>query len=292
MKTTSHKINTKDGIVLRGLINEPENSTKKIVAHVHGTASNFYEGFFLQPIALTLAEKDVAFSPFNNTGNGLVTTLVKETQNKPESIAGGTYIERFENCVTDIKAHVDFLESQGYEEIHLSGHSLGASKIAYYLTQTKDPRIKSVLLLSPPDILGLVKIANFDFDTWINLATKMSKENEGDKIMPEWINGMYPITANTFVNFFADESNATIFNFLNSNDRFDVLSKISVPVFVAMGTMDDFLTISIDETMNIIKRHTKSSPKCETYIIDGASHSYHDHGKELAEKVTNWIVEN
>jgi len=289
MKTALHKINTTDGIVLHGLVYEPDSTTKKVVAHVHGMGGNFYENFFLEPIASALTEKGVAFSPFNNRGNGLVTSLINESDGTFNTVEGGTYKERFEDCIDDIKSHIDFLENQGYEEIHLSGHSLGAPKVVYYITETNDPRVKTLLLLSPSDMLGLVRGENSDFQKRISTAHKMISDGKGGEIIPEWVWDEYPITADTFVNIFADGSKASIFNFLNPNDGFDILSKVSVPIFAVMGTKDDALTVSIDDTMRMLKENTKSP---ETHIMQGASHSYHGHEKELATLVADWATRN
>ena len=290
MKTGLHVIQNTKNIRFEGLLYEPTDvTTKRVLAHVHGMGGTFYENFFLQPIAKLLTANGVAFSPFNNSGNGLVTTLIKEVGNKAEYVEGGTYRERFEDCVDDIKAHLDFLEGQGYKEIYLSGHSLGAPKVAYYLDQTKDPRVKSLIFLSPADMLGLVRNEDSDIAKWLETANLMVSEGKGDDIMPEWVWGEYPVSANTFLNLFGDDSNTAIFNFLDQKKGFDILSNISIPVLTVMGSEDDALVINIDEAMKLIEEKVSSSPKSVTKVIEGAPHSYYHYEQVLAEVVRDWV---
>jgi len=157
MKTSLHRIQTKDYLELHGLLHQPDKKTKTVLAHVHGMAGNFYENKWLDSVAEILTKNGIAFCPFNNRGNGHITTFVKRVGKKISYPRIGNAYEKFEDCLIDIKAHIDFLEKQGFTNIHLSGHSLGAPKIAYYTAKTKDKRLKSVILLSPSDMLGLVR---------------------------------------------------------------------------------------------------------------------------------------
>ena len=159
MKTSFHRIYTEDGLKLHGFLYEPDKRTSTVLAQVHGMGGSFYQPHFLDALAETLSKNNIAFSPFNNRGSGLLTNFRKSNKNV-EIVRLGTSREKFEDCLLDIKAHLDFLEKQGFSNIHLCGHSLGTCKVIYYLAKTQDKRVNSVILLSPSDMLGVIRKDN------------------------------------------------------------------------------------------------------------------------------------
>lgn len=132
MKTSLQRIYTKDNLELHGLLYEPMKATKTVVAFVHGMAGNFYENKFLDHLAKKLTDNNIAFCPFNNRGNGQITMFLKKTKEGIKYEVIGNSYENFEECLIDIEAHINFLEKQGFQNIHLCGHSLGAPKATYY----------------------------------------------------------------------------------------------------------------------------------------------------------------
>lgn len=292
MKTSLHKIKTSDGLVLHGVLYEPDNQTGEILVHVHGMGGNFYENRFLDSIAKTLTDNGVAFCPFNNRGNGHITDFVREIDDKKDFVTYGSSRERFEDCIYDIQSHIDFVKGEGYESIHLSGHSLGSPKVAYYSAQT-DEDLKSVIFLSPSDMLGLVRgDDNSGFGDYINeapLAEKMIKEGKEDELLPKYVWGEYPVSAGTYMNLFGDGAKTAIFNFHNKDLGFEVLKNIKFPTLAIMGGEDDVLVRPIDEIMQTIKDEMCNSPKVITKIIDGANHGYHDHEMEVSTALVDWI---
>ncbi|GAF93099.1 unnamed protein product, partial [marine sediment metagenome] len=233
-------------------------------------------------------ENNIALSPFNNRGSGLLTDFRKSNKNV-EIIRLGTAREKFEDCLFDIKAHLDFLEKQGFTNIHLCGHSLGTCKVIYYLAKTQDKRVNSVILLSPSDMLGLVRKDKERFKEEIITAEKMIKQGKGNRLMPRDVWDEIPITANSYLNLFGDNSETAIFNFYNSKDKSEKLSKISCPILSVMGKKDDSFVVSIKDTMRIIKERAKSSPRCEYKILGDADHNYIEYEQQLADTILKWI---
>ena len=292
MKTTLHRINTKDGLGLHGILYEPEQKTATVLAHVHGMGGNFYENKFLDNLAKTLTDNGIAFCPFNNRGNGFITELVRNQDGKKDYVRIGNSFEKFEDSLIDIDAHVNFLKKQGFKTIHLSGHSLGAPKVAYYASQQDREILKSAIFISPSDMLGLVRENKQRFEEDMSTAREMVSDGRGGEIMQKQVWDSYPISANTYVDLFGDESMAAIFNFHNKNLDFKALSKIEIPVFTSMGRKDDVLVIPIEDIMKIIKEETVSSPKVEHTIIGDAGHDYFGYEQKLADAILDWIKEN
>ncbi len=292
MKTSFHRIYTNDGLELHGLLHEPNNESRTVLAQVHGMAGNFYENKYLDSLADTLTKNNIAFSPFNNRGNGHITTFVKKNNDKIEYIKAGNAYERFEDCLIDIKSHIDFLESQGFTNIHLSGHSLGAPKVVYYLAKSQDKRIKSLILLSPADMVGLIKDNEQSLKEETIEAERLLDQGKGNNLLSKEIWDEYPISANTYLNFFGNDSEIGVLNFHKKDDDFKALSLIKQPIFTVMGRKDDVLIVPIEEIMKTIKEKAISSQKCEYNILGEATHDYRGFEQGLADCVLDWLISN
>jgi pimeloyl-ACP methyl ester carboxylesterase len=291
MKTSLHRIITKDSIELVGLLYEPEEATNKVLVHVHGMAGNFYENKFLDAIAETLNQNGTAFFVFNNRGCELMKELTKIVDGKRTITKIGNAYETFEDSLIDIATAIDFVSSKNFSIIHLSGHSLGSPKVAYYSANGNDPRLASVIFLSPSDMVGLIKMdKNFEKD--IKMARSMVDEGRGNELLPHpvlWDGN--PLSAKTYISLGGKESDVAIFNFHDATDTLPLLSKITIPTYAVMGRKDDALVVSIDETMARIEKALSQSPKVETHILGDADHGYNGFEQKLADALVSWILD-
>ncbi len=287
MKTSLHRILTEDKIELVGLLYEPETPTEKILVHVHGMAGNFYENLFLDFIAKTLTDQGIAFFTFNNRGCELIKDLRKIRGNKRTIVRIGNTFEKFEDCLLDIEAAVRFIKSRSYMTIHLSGHSLGAPKVAYYAA-LKGSDLASVIFLSPPDMVGSA-LKEKSFEMEYDTAKKMIADCRGKKIMPGIIWGDAYLSANTYMSLSDKRSKVAIFNLYDPEDKLELLGKIKIPAYTIMGKKDVALIILIEETMERIKRAMANSPRVETNILGDADHGYNGYEQRLADALREWI---
>ncbi|MFA6414964.1 MAG: alpha/beta fold hydrolase [Candidatus Paceibacterota bacterium] len=289
MKTSLHRIITEDSIELVGLLYEPEAATSKVLVHVHGMAGNFYENKFIDAIAETLTANGIALFVFNNRGCELIKDLTKIVNGKRTIVRIGNAYERFEDSPIDIVTAINFVNSRGFSEIHLSGHSLGALKVAYYSASGNDERLSSVAFLSPSDMVGLMRVdKNYDRD--MKIARQMVAEGRGDELLPNpvlWDES--PLSAKTYISLGGEDSGVAIFNFYDPTDTLHLLSKITIPTCAIMGRKDDALVIPVDETMERIKKALFNSPKVETRILGDADHGYNGFEKDLADALVLWI---
>lgn len=290
MKTTFHRIYTEDGLELHGLLYEPDQPTESVLFHVHGMGGNFYENKFVDHLAKELTDLGIAFCVFNNRGCELIKDTYKIVEGaKPEMVRVGTAYEIFKESVLDIQRFIKFAEDAGFSKIHLSGHSLGCPKTAYYISETQDERISSLLLLSPSDMLGLVRSQPEQFQKSIEEAKKLVAEGKGRELLSNWVWGEYPTSAETYLSLFADDAKDAIFNFYDSEDKLEVLNKIKIPTYAVMGTKDDALVVPIEETFSRLETALSNSPKVKTEILGDANHGYRGHEQELANAVTSWL---
>ncbi len=292
MKRTFHRIYTSDGLELHGLLYEPDKPTKSVLVHVHGMAGNFYKNKFVDFIAKELTSNDIAFCVFSNRGcEHIKDTYKYEEGKKPKIVRIGNTYEKFEESLLDIKTFIDFVSDKGFSNIHLSGHSLGSPKVVYYVTEKNDQRIKSLLLISPADMLGLVRDEPDMFSKQIAEAQKLIQNDKEDQILSDLLWGNNPISANTYINLFSDNAKDAIFNFYNPNDKLETLNKISIPTYAVMGRKDDALTISIEKTYSRLEDALVNSPKVKTEILGDATHGYRDYEQKLATAIMTWLTE-
>src|SRR5258708_4101905 len=124
MKTTFTRVVTEDKLILQGLLYEPDQKTDKIILHVHGMAGNFYENKFLDVMAKTFTDNGWALLVPNTRGHDFISDFPVAGE-KEEYKRIGNFREKFEECVLDIKAWLDFASTENYRDVVLQGHSLG-----------------------------------------------------------------------------------------------------------------------------------------------------------------------
>jgi pimeloyl-ACP methyl ester carboxylesterase len=284
MKLSFQRIITDDGLELHGLLYEPDKKTTDVLIHIHGWVGNFYENKFIDDIAKEVTQKGFALLTFNNRGAGIITDFTKRKKTKVEYIRIGGSLEKFEDCIYDIKASIDFLLTKGYKKIILQGHSLGCQKTTFYLYKTRDKRIKGLVLLAPVDDLGFAKEElGKNYEKSLKIARKMIKDNKADKPVPELMS-FYPLlSADMFLNV-ADPASLSgrLFNYAGELKE---VQSISCPTFAVFGSKDEY-QLNSDEKLNILKRKIKN---CSIKLIKEAGHGFVGFEEALAKSISNWI---
>jgi predicted alpha/beta-fold hydrolase len=136
MKTSLVKTVTEDNLELHGIFYKSASLTNKAMLLIHGVRGNFYENAFVDEMGQSFTKDGYAFLSVNNRGHGM----------------HGSAFELFMESIFDIKAWINYLVDQDYNDITLIGHSLGASKAVYYLAETSDKHVNKVVLLAPTDV--------------------------------------------------------------------------------------------------------------------------------------------
>lgn len=288
MKTTLSKIYTQDNLELSGLLYEPDAGSNTVLVHVHGMAGNFYENKFLDHIAKTLTDNGIAFFAFNNRGTEYVKDMYRVESDTRTTVRLGDTFEKFEDCVLDIKAAMDFVAQEGFSEIHLSGHSLGGPKVAYYVAKEKDVRVTSVIFLSPADMVGLAR-ADKNFERDVSSAKRLIEEGKGNEILPDMVWDDCLLSAKSYMSLTSASSDVAIFNFYNPEDTLPVLGTISIPSLTVLGRKDHVLIIPIEKLLERVKIAMTASPRVETVILGDADHGYNGHEQQLAGTLNAWI---
>lgn len=290
MKAELVRLEAVDGLELVGLYAAPEGVTaRRAILHTHGLAGNFYENRFIADICDAALAKGVAFLVTNNRGHDYRSDNLKGEGVDTTYLPGGATIDIIEDCVHDIAGGARFLAGRGHEEIYFEGHSLGCSKVVYYLSEVGDPRCVGLVLISPPEMFGLQKArAEHDLDALLSEARALIAGRRGEETMN--VGRDVPYTAASFVSMFGDPSATDIFPFRHGADGdYRRLASIAVPMLVTYGDIEEAVNVPVDEAVRLMKQVAASSPSVEGLIVRGANHTYWGHEEELAEAVAAFI---
>lgn len=267
---------------------EPDKKFSTAILHIHGMGENFYENTFLDSMAEGYTKAGYAFLTGNNRGHDFVADFQIVGPRERHKRIGDAF-EQIEDCVFDIDAWLNFLKRKGYKRFILQGHSLGAVKAVYYLSHKKKNSFGALVLASPPDMLGLVRIKtekdNFARD--LKEARKLVKQNKNDIWLENKVWNLYYKSAKSYVNFFADNAKTDVFPILRNGD-FKELKSIKIPILAFYGGTDDAAVFSPEKDLGIIKKHLKNE-KSKTLLIGAAPHSYFKHEKQTASAVVSWL---
>lgn len=288
-------VRTDDGLELFGLLCRPEMRTspkdrfaKRAVLHVHGLAGNFYENHFLHDLAYNFNASGIAFYSFSNRGAGIVSEFRKQSLDGWVNVTIGGAHESFSECLLDIDACINLLVSRGYTDVILQGHSIGCHKVVFYQSQKRNPNVRAIALISPPDVWGFQK-KEFNARHTKNLlhARKLIQDGRGKDFMPPDAY-LIPVDGNAFLEMFSPESPLQMFSFYDENHTFAFLENISVPIFACYGSNFEPIVNEPNECLSIIRERAINCPKCQTNLISGAAHQYLGFENLLSNAIINW----
>lgn len=280
------QVKTRDGLWLYGLyLRADKNDT--VFVNIHGTASNFYEEYFIEVFASIFLKKEVSILSTNNRGAGVYGAYQKS----------GAAVEKFEDCLTDIDAWIEFATGQGYKKIILSGHSLGTEKVAYYMNNGKyADKVALIVLLAPSDSYGSHRELNgktnprlVHIEELLKESENLIKQGHGDMFLPRDAygshDGIMPKSAESFMNFLGP--NSRLLDALPfATGKLDAYSKIKIPILVVIGDGEEYTAIPIKNALELMVKENKNT---EIHQIKNCDHDFQENEKELADIVLKFI---
>jgi len=255
---------------------------KDVVVFIHGMGGNFYKEGFLRS-AYILKKMGISYFSFNTRGAEIVKDF-RDVEGNHHLM--GTAFEKFEDCIKDIEGALNYLQSFGYENIHLMGHSTGCQKILYYAYKTRDERIKSLIHISPANDYEIWKnYLGEDFEKIVKLAQNMLDRGEGDRLLiPLYEKTGDLWSAHRFLSFSSQNNwEARMFNYENLS----IFSQVKIPTFVALGTEDKYFFRPVKWYANKLKDAYRGE-KLRIEIMPG-DHSFHGYEEELFHRILNFI---
>ena len=127
---------TADGVVLPALLIYPEagmNTNGPAVLHLHGGPGG-------SPVRVSSAARYAA----EGLARAGYTNLSIETRH-----ATRYSFTRFYEVIEDVRGGIDMLAARGFTDIILAGAGLGSLRVARYMVETDDPRVKALIHYSP-----------------------------------------------------------------------------------------------------------------------------------------------
>lgn len=278
------KVETRDGIRLDGIWRKPEQENASqfgvdVVLLMHGVGGNFYDAGMFEEYSDALLKRGCAVLRVNNRGHDPISQVIVEEE--PRRF-GGAY-EVIDDCREDWKAWMDFAEAVGYQRIGLWGHSLGATKSIYYMSQEQDPRVRCVVAGSPP---------RFSYSAFAEMAEgreflQMAAEAQQliDDGHPETIlDSMNPypvlVTAEVWVQKYGPE------------ERYNILKHIPnvrAPLLVMMGTQEAIDLMTFQGSPPEMEKLTGVLENLTFESIPGADHMYTHQRDYVWGVVSRWL---
>lgn len=278
-------VKTSDNLPLSGLLVEPEQQATDIILNIHGTSGNFYWNDFYEPLSKMALDLGLGFLTTNNRGSGVYELEIG-------TVPHGASLEKFEDCLLDIDAWIEFCLNKGYKNIILQGHSFGTEKSVYYMAKGKyKDKVKAVILLGFSDNVGTQqryekKIGSNYFEE----ATKLVSENKSTQLLSDLtgLAGELPISAQTYLNFFSENSENSIALPLRKGEGLTNFQNINVPILGVIGDNEEgeYTIIPIKDAINLLKSENKLA---EAYQIEGSNHGFEGKETKLVEVITDFL---
>jgi pimeloyl-ACP methyl ester carboxylesterase len=277
---------TEDELQLQGLYCTPQGiGDLPAVLHIHGASSNFYRSQFLDPLADELTDRGYSFLSANTRGHDIINNVYAKDPTASRRI--GVAFELFEDCLLDLRAWLDFLQSQGHGQSVLLGHSFGALKVAFYQSETDDERVKALIFMSPADQGFLLEAMGAEMEQGLAWAKDMVAQGRGETLFSGPLLP-YPMSAATIHNLFLS-GKSDIFKFGRSEEPWEAIAGLRRPILALIGTVQEFTTRSPEEAMDILKSKALSSRRCDTVVLQGAPHNYRGHEAQVTGILVKWL---
>lgn len=280
------RFQTKDNLLLQGMIYHSSQPTQKAYLHIHGMGGNFYENRFLDVMAEGVTTVGYAFASVNTRGHDQIADIPVVGKEQSYKRIGNAF-ERFEDSVLDIEGAINHLEREEYTEIILCGHSLGSVKAAHYLATTHDSRVSRLVLMSPPDMISLAEADEGRLE-FLETAVRMTEEGRGEELMPKLLWDEYYLSPQTYLNLSTRDLPVDVFNFYDPAKP-STLREIKVPILAFLGEHDDAVTIPQRTALELIRQKAIAAPSIDLEIIAGANHGYFGKEAEMTKVITNWL---
>lgn len=280
--------NTQDGLILHGQLFESDDK-ENIIIHIHGMSGDLYINSFYSAMGRNYPRNGWSFLATENRGTHSVTQF-NTTDGGCVNI--GNAYEKFEDCVYDIQAWIDKAKTLGYKKIWLQAHSLGPSKVMYYLKERGTDGIQGLILLSPSDNLGeciCEEALNSHLDC-LNEAKELKKQAKGKQILKNKLVDCYIFSSDTYINMFGEETNCDIFNY-REKKPWPIAKNIDIPIIAFTGTKDEAMAPVIDpyKAMERLEREFFNSPQKETHVYKDGVHDFTGFGEDITLKVLDFI---
>ena len=293
MKGELVKTITSDGLELAGFFIDKKSDLA--VLHFHGTAGDFYTHKFIEVEGEKLSAEGISFLTANNRGHDTFADIRRHKNGKVDWIQIGGGFEKFEDCLYDISAWLDFLQKRGVKKVILQGHSL-SQKNLYYQHIKRDRRVVGQIHLSPQNDDGLMfySLGKKKYQAINKKIKTMVEKGKGNEVLSRELSPVsYVTSAQMYDGYLTDYGVGTLTPYHNLNSpNWKIISQVKQPILVVFGSKDVYMKPSPKIAFELVKEKTKKNKKASVKMIEGASHSYLGYEKKLINIIFDFIKAN
>lgn len=276
-----------DELQLTGFLSETS-ASKDIIVHIHGMGGDPYTNGWYPTFHKEYPNNNIAFLVGNHRGTGSITMFKQGNDKYPNY---GNALETMEDSAIDIDAWVQYAVNLGYQNIHIQAHSLAPSKVVNYLNNVNHNYVKSLILISPCDMLGLTIYDQKLHNQLFQEARELVKSGKGDQLLSQMVDGDYYMSAKTYLNFFSDNSSCNIFCYTDRKHDWSKVNQITQPVLLIGGTNDSAMETLINslEGFEILKKQLTNSSMVHSIVYENADHSFDGFEGQIVKDVVAFI---
>ncbi len=275
-----------DALYYNSTVNEVEDKKKPIVIHVHGFLGNFLDGSqrFLPPL---LAE-------------GGYSSLAINTRMANFGLFFGYGL--IDDVIPQIDRAVEYLVEQGYENIIISGYSLGTSIVLRYAGLRSDPEkypnIRGVVTLAAP--YSMSDSIRRRWDRWGSEPTYEEVFEEAREILkPDPYASendrtilIYKARGDTYRPEHSEIYTYKTWWFLAGPEAqtakaYKEIENIKVPIMLIQGWYDDI--VKPEETHELAQIAIRAGNKDVSAFYVNAGHKFDDKEEELGDIIVRWL---
>ena len=278
-------VETERGTLLNGVLFSSEKKAETVVIAITGIHGNFYSNPFYYNIGDTLTAGGIDFIyAQTNDAFGQIQTFNVKTQT-PELI--GSWNEDFNYVDEDIEGYLNFAHKEGYKNIILAGHSLGANKVIYYLSRHHDKNnVSHFILLSPANLTWLMKNVTEREKQIILEYVESGNEN---KILPFYFMGWVECIAKTAYQWLFTPTLNNVH--VEADGDFSQAEKITHTGAMIIGTYDNFTYGNPAGFLSNINNHMPTAKENRLIFIQNTGHTYQKKEQEITEDILKVVKE-
>lgn len=192
--------------------------------------------------------------------------------------------EIFEDSLKDIDLAINTAKELGYKRIILVGHSYGCNKIIYYYYK-KHPDLLGIILASIPDMVGIHKLYEKDYDYLLNEAKNNIDNNELDKLLSKLIEDYMYMSSKTYYNWYNQNTNLDNVPILNNTNNWQQFESIKCPILTFSGELEEQYYKELD----LLKSKAINAKSFTSHIIKNTCHNYNNQEEYTAKIICEWI---
>ena len=271
---------TSDDIVLNGFFLAPQGSPPSAAVDAvllfHGTTGNFYNPRHLMQAA-SLQKAGYAVASFNTRGHDVIARAA------PGRLIG-TAFEILKDCLIDLETAINWITERGYRRIALLGVSMGAVKVIYYQAHLQDPRVATVIAVSPLRLSRsyyLTTEAATDYERYYQEAQELIQSGHPEaliNVVEDIVPGQGIFGAQAYVEKYGSEK----YNLEN------YAQKVRCPLLIMAGTEETHPRLR--DCAQDVYNSFQDKANVELMLIEGAGHGLAEIGDSLPEAVAQWMA--